>query len=186
MKFNFEKASPAEAPGETDPRELLPEAAERKERIMGAFSERRRQLLKDVFTSRSADLIGNFIPGIDIPKMVTEAIVGKTISGEKLSRRKKFDLIAISGGISVAYALECVGMPIEALTVRSVAAALSKIEFGPEFLEEIAEKTKAKYPKTSELLGKTEEFLSDKREQTVAYARSVKEAFRVAATQTAY
>ena len=99
----------------SDPELATPEPtaeqrAETRDQVIEHASEGRRNILKDIFTSRTADLIGNFIPGVDVPKMIGEAIAGKTVSGEGLSNRKRFDHVAIAGGIALAYGLGFAGI----------------------------------------------------------------------------
>lgn len=153
-----------EIPPETFEVEAPETILEQRQEIVEAAQEKRRHLLKDIFTSRTADIAGNFIPGVDIPKMTIEAAIGKTVSGEKLSARQRFDYMAMAGGITLAYALEFAGMMGEAMTARSAIAVMSKMEFGPELLKEAGGRARSKFPKAANLLEKTGEFLAEKRD----------------------
>ncbi len=142
-------------------REILEKAGEGRRKLFENISASR---IKEIARSRTADIAGNLIPGIDIPKLFAEAWRGKTSSGEELSRRQRFAYTAVAGGISMAYALELSGLTGGALTARAAAGAIAKIELGPETLKEIAERSKKRFPKQAALLEKTANFLLDKRE----------------------
>ncbi|MBI2624174.1 hypothetical protein HYW67_01615 [Candidatus Parcubacteria bacterium] len=168
------------------PSDAIPEQrAETAEQIIEQASSGRRALLKDIFTSRAADLIGNFLPGVDVPKMIGEAIAGKTVSGEGLSRRKRLDHMAIAGGITLAYALGLAGLPAEASVARTAASILAKIELGPEFLAETAHMAASRFPKTSHLLERTASFVGHKRDLLTAIGTEVRAAFEKYAPQAA-
>lgn len=130
------------------------ESWEGKKEIIENARRSRSQLLKEIFTSRTADMVGNLIPGVDVVKLNIEAVVGKTISGEELSAKQRFTYTVIAGGITLAYALEFAGMRNEAITVRGLTATMAGIEFGPAFLKLAAEKAQDKYPKIAHILGK--------------------------------
>lgn len=156
---------------------MVEQRAETRDQIIEQAGKRRQNLLKDVFTSRAADLIGNFIPGVDVPKMIGEAIAGKTVSGEGLSNRKRFDHVAIAGGIALAYGLGLAGMPAEASVARTAASILAKIEFGPEFLSEAAHMAADRFPDAAHLLGRTATFVEHKRDLLTAIAVHMRAAF---------
>lgn len=141
--------------------EVKPESVEqRKENIIERACRGRLNLLKDVFTSRTADIVGNLIPGVDVAKLNIEAVVGRTTSGEELSLKQRFTYTAIAGGITLAYALEFAGMRTEAITMRGLTATMASIEFGPEFLRLVIEKTRDKYPKLTHILEKISDIIA--------------------------
>ena len=150
---------------------------ENKAEVMERFGEGRRKIISDIFKSRTADLIGNWIPGVDAPKMLVEAARGKTSSGEILSGHKRFAQAAIGGGVASAYALELAGFLPEAMTVRGLAAAISKVEFGPEILKEAAERAKNKFPRIAHMLEKTADYAEDKREAVFDSVKNFKNYF---------
>ena len=78
------------------------EDRENKAEIMERFREGRLKIVSDVFKSRTADLIGNWIPGVDAPKMLAEAARGKTSSGETLAGRKRLAHAVIGGRVASA------------------------------------------------------------------------------------
>lgn len=195
MRSPFERLPAAETPLHPEPPEPAPEAAptapsveqrtETRDQIVEQAGERRRNLLKDVFTSRTADLIGNFIPGVDVPKMLGEAIAGKTVSGEGLSSRKRFDHVAIAGGIALAYGLGLAGMPAEASVARTAASLLAKIEFGPEFLAEAAHMAADRFPNAAHLLDRTATFVGHQRDLLTAIGTELRAAFEQCAPYAA-
>ncbi|MBI3305093.1 hypothetical protein HYZ80_02105 [Candidatus Parcubacteria bacterium] len=164
-------------PEPATPEPIVEQRAETREQIIEHARAGRRNLLKEIFTSRTADLIGNFLPGIDVPKMIGEALRGETVSGEKLSSRHRFDHFAIAGATSLAYALEFAGLPAEAIAARAAAAVLSKVEYGPEFLAETARLAAERFPKTAHLLDRTATVAMRQRERFAGIGASVRAAF---------
>ena len=192
MHNSFERPLAAEASSDPEPealpapepsQEILPaepnaeQQAKTREQAIERAREVRRNLLKDIFTSRTADLIGNFVPGVDVPKMIGEAIAGKTVSGEGLSNRKRFDHVAIAGGIALAYGLGFAGMPAEASIARTAASILAKIEFGPEFLSEAAHLAADRFPNAAHLLDRTATFVGQKRDLLTTIGLEIHAAF---------
>ncbi|KKW20816.1 MAG: hypothetical protein UY61_C0022G0013 [Candidatus Adlerbacteria bacterium GW2011_GWC1_50_9] len=86
---------------------LTPEHRE----VMERHKRGRLELLRDFITSRTVDVAMNFMPGIDVPKLAIEGMLGKTLSNEKLTLRKRFDYMLISGGIALSYVLAVFGTP---------------------------------------------------------------------------
>src|SRR3989344_838965 len=189
MRSPFESFS-AKPQGATTGREQVPSKYELKqaetERVMEDARGQRAEFFKKVITSRTADIAGNLVPGLDIAKMTTEAAFGKTSSGEKLGARQRMSYAAIAGGIGLAYALELSGMSAGAVTARSAAAALAGMEFSPEILKGVAEKAKEKYPKAAHILERVSDFAADKREIFTKIGRGVKETLRQPRPETSY
>ncbi len=158
---------PAESVAQGTESILVPEYQETMER----HKKGRLGLLKDMVTSRTIDIAANFVPGIDAPKLAIEGMLGKTLSNEKLTSRQRFDHMLIGGGIALSYALAAFGTPEAALAARSASSFIAKIEFGPEMMQEIAQKTKDKFPKPAAFLEKTASYFMDKREQFIQGVR---------------
>lgn len=156
------------------------ENQENKAEVMERFGEVHGKFISGVFKSRAADLIGNWIPGVDASKMLIEAARGKTSSGEFLSGHKRFAQAVIGGSVASAYALELTGFLPEAVAARSIAAAISKVEFGPEILKEAAERAKNKFPKIAHMLERTADYAEDKRETVFASIKNIKNYFSAA------
>jgi len=154
---------------------LTPEHIE----VMERYERGRLKLLRDFITSRTVDVALNFVPGIDVPKLAIEGMLGKTLSNEKLTLRKRFDYMLISGGIALSYVLAVFGTPDAALAARGAAGIVANVEFGPEVMRDIAHRTKEKFPKASRFLEKTASYFVDKREQFIQDAGRIgKEAER--------
>ncbi|OGZ96467.1 MAG: hypothetical protein A2847_00260 [Candidatus Sungbacteria bacterium RIFCSPHIGHO2_01_FULL_50_25] len=134
---------------------------------MERHKRRRLELLRDFITSRTVDVTLNFVPGIDVPKLAIEGMLGKTLSDEKLTSRRRFDYMLISGGIALSYALAVCVTPDTALAARGAVGVIANVEFGPEMMKDIASKTKEKFPKASAFLEKTASYFAGKREQFI-------------------
>ncbi len=148
---------------------LTPEHASTMER----HKRGRLELLKDIITSQTVDIALNFVPVIDAPKLAIEGMLGRTLSNETLTSRKRFDHMLISGGIALAYVLAAFGSPDAALAARGVAGIIAKVEFGPEMMRDIAHKTKEKFPKAAAFLDKTGSYFADKREEFFEGVQSI-------------
>ncbi|KKU50726.1 MAG: hypothetical protein UX72_C0034G0005 [Parcubacteria group bacterium GW2011_GWA2_47_10] len=155
-----------------------PDTSRERETIMENAVEDRGNLAARIFKSRVADLAGNFIPGIDIPKMAFEASIGKTSSSERLSKRQRTAYAIISGGTALAYTLQLLGMTAEAVTLRTAVAGLAQVEFGPEFLREAGEKARGKFPRVAPILEKTANYAAEKRELVALCIKNAQEKLR--------
>jgi hypothetical protein len=71
---------------------------ERREKI-GEWQRKRAERLKEILFSRTADIAGNYIPGIDVVKMTIEGAVGRTLSKRELSPVERTLFILSSAAI---------------------------------------------------------------------------------------
>lgn len=142
--------------------------------IMERAKEMRADLLMDIFkkasekifTMKTLDKAMNLPPGIDFLKMFAEAYKGETlVSKEKLSKRERVVSAAIAGSSALSWTLCAANMPAEALIARSASTGLFYANLiGPALIKKGMEFAKNN-PKTSILLEKTLDYISDKREQ---------------------
>ena len=140
------------------------ENVESRELVIEKSQGARKNLFEKILKSKIADLAGDVIPGVDIPKMFAEAYVGKTTSGEILSDEKRFSYVAISAVTALAYGLamnEAVGAAVAA---RGAAAFLSSTEFGPEVVKMVAAKLQERKTRVAGFMDRTVEYFKEKKD----------------------
>lgn len=139
-------------------------AFESRGEIMERAKFERATYVKDIFVSRTADLAANFVPGVGAAKMMVEAVIGRTSSSTKLSRREQVDYAIIAGGTAVAYILLASGMPQEGGMLQGGVGVFGKVEFGPSAIKEAAEFAREKFPKIAPILDVVWDFMGKKKE----------------------
>lgn len=140
------------------------ENEESREQVIEKSQEARKNLFERILKSKIADLAGDVVPGVDIPKMITEAYVGKTTSGEILSNEKRFSYVAISAATALAYGLAMNEAGGAAVAARGTAAFLSSTEFGPEVVKMIADKLQSSKPNVAEFMHRTADYFREKKD----------------------
>lgn len=176
MKFEQEELKTPELGG-------FIESAERREAVMEKAREGRIHLLgdisrsriKEMLTSKKADMTGDMVPVIDGFKMAIEAGVGKTSSGESLTGRRRVNHAIIAAGVTLAYALPLAGLYTEAASVRAAVWAVAGTEYGPEGLRAAAEKAREKFPKISHMMERTADFAEKKRDDAIEVIKRARE-----------
>lgn len=128
-----------------------------------AVREERVGMIGKIFTRKTADVVGNLLPGIDVPKLLTEAAYGTTLAGKDLSMRERMDYAVIAGLVTTAYILYFSGMPHEAKIARVTGATFSSIKFGPNILRETLALAKEKIPAMSPFIERSSSFIEDKK-----------------------
>lgn len=159
--------------------EMNPEASLEQESVaefspeVEAIRAERPGMMGKIFTRKTADIVGNLLPGIDVPKLLTEAAYGTTFAGKDLSAQERMSYAVIAGLVATAYALYFLGMPHEAKVARVTGATFSSIKFGPNILRETVALAKEKIPAMSPFIERSASFIEEKGAIVEEMARNV-------------
>lgn len=125
---------------------------ERKEKI-GEWQKKRAEKLKEILFSRTADVAGNYIPGLDVLKMTIEAVLGKTLSKRELSATERV-LFVLSSAAILGFYLS------GDLRLRAGASAMFDALMAPQIFKDIISKIAVVTPGFAAILEKAPAFLA--------------------------
>ena len=132
--------------------EVSLESLERREKI-GEWQRKRAERLKEILFSRTADIAGNYIPGIDVVKMTIEGAVGRTLSKRELSPVERILSILSSAAILGFYLTGD-------LRLRASASVMFDALMAPRIFEEIVSKIAVVAPGFAAILEKVPVFFA--------------------------
>ncbi len=95
-----------------------------------------------------ANKMADYIPGVGLVKLSTEAITGKTIDGKILTKAERLQNALITVGNGLAGALQAAGEPVAGLIAGSTAIkSAENIEYILQKAKEYSDKLKEKWQK---------------------------------------
>ena len=146
-----EERKPPEPEGEVNP--------EKKEKIR-EWQGKRAEKLKEILFSRTADVAGNYVPGIDVVKMTIEDVLGKTLSKREISATERTLFILSSAAILGFYLTGD-------LRLRAGASAMFDALMVPQIFKDIISKIAPITPGFAAILEKAPAFLAQNIQQAL-------------------
>ena len=152
---NIDEAETIDAEIAPEEIETTPEVLAEREPVFEEARNERSSILQRVFSKKIADVTLNLTPGIDVTKLMTEAVIGKTMGGRELSPSERRSYAAVAGMVALAYALHAAGMNYEAAAARLSGTAIGAVTISPEYIKNLAEQASEKFPGAAAMLQKT-------------------------------
>jgi hypothetical protein len=127
------------------------EAEPRKE-VIARWQGKRAEKLREILISRTVDTVGNYIPGIDVVKMTTEAVIGRTSSKKELPPVERIAYVLCSALILGFY---ITGNP----AIRLGASAVFDVIMLPRMFKAVVGKIGDIVPQVGSLLDASQGFI---------------------------